>query len=727
MLSKKKHFKTIYYLLILILLQCCSSDDSNNLVEKDTTPPSINSFTINNVSGNNINTPILISTTLELDIDITDDLGVTTIEIFIDAIKVANNTTPPFNFSIDVSQYNSGNHSVRIKAYDAAGNFSSTKDIAIIIDNTLPAITNVSIRNESILAGNINILSFKVSDDKDISSVAISVDNVTIATITDKNYNVNIATSNLNDGRHNIEIIASDSNNKIAKLTISFIADNTGPKITIDAINEGETISEIIQFEPKLSDEFSEINSLEVLYRNERIHFFENGAITAFSFNPDDYTSGDGRFTFIAKDALDNVSELSINTKTTQVLIRLKIPQDYLSTNIMKSWVFASKSDGSPISIVKIESGMTDIVLYATEKIDDSENFMITFYEIENSGFNRISTIQNLTITSPGTLHLAPRNTFSEESETSYTMNGFSANDIVKSQGVDYKGIKANDRFKLTLMRPQKTNQIYFYTYDNNAPETSYRYQFLNRPIGNSFALNSTAFGDQNVVLNNFVLQSYFPEVDLQPILSIFGYTNQNDYSNNVYHELFNSALTSKNTDINSSISYPLHTTFETYKHRLVSKDYITERKGIPLTNYSKPNWDIDYDTSSGNTIKIVTSGTTHSVGRLWLKNEYSIEPYYDYSWTLVYDSQKNKSEVIIPKFPDELSDLNFYKFSLDLFWQTEQLELSRYQNISNYNDYVNKVLKNNVNYDKVSDFVESLYHVPDFRKYPVFLKDVFN
>lgn len=728
MLKEIKYLKSIVCLLIITLVLSCSSDTATSLVEKDTTPPSITTFTINNVSINDINDSIVVSTALEFNVEASDDKEVTNIDVFINNIKVASNTSSPFKLNLDISHYDSGNHTVKIAVSDEAGNTTTSKNVSITIDNTLPSITNVSISNNSILSGNTNLLSFTVSDDISIGTIEVFLDDTSLAKIANDSYEVNIPTSALNDGKHTIEIIATDSNGNSSKLNIDFTSDNTGPKIIINAIQENEIISKLINFNPEISDDFSNISSLQVLYRNQLLHSFQNNSFGPFDFNPNDYTPGDGMFTFIATDALGNTSELTINTKIAQALIHIKIPENYLSPNIMKSWVFASKSDGTPISTVKIESGMRDIVLQSMEKINETENFMVTFFEVMNNGSNRISTIQNLTLTSLETIQISPRDVFSEDSETTHPVNDFTTNETIKSKGVDYTGEKSKENsFSFKLMQPKKTDRIYIHSYDANEPSTSYRYQFLNRPVNNGFNLTKTNFSNQDVTVNNFTLQGYFPGVDLKPSLSILGFENQYNYTNNIYHELFNEALSSDEIDINSPISYPLNTSFGAYRHRLVSRDYITERKGTPLTNYNKPNWDVDYDTAHGNTIKIATNGSTHTIGRLWLKNKLSMDSSYDYNWSLVYDSQKNKSEVIIPTLPDELKNLAFYTYSEGTFWQVKQIELSRYQGISSYDEYLKKVIKNNVNYYEVSDYVESVYDVINFQEYPVLLKDLFN
>ncbi|WP_272149666.1 Ig-like domain-containing protein [Tenacibaculum aiptasiae] len=730
MISKKKKLTAIICSFVLFLIiQSCSSDSTGNLVENDTTPPVIKSFTVNDISNDKIKNPIVISNTIEIDAIITDNVEVTNVEIFIDDIKVTNTTKTPFEFDINVSKYESGDHKLKIKAHDAAGNTAISDAIPFIIDNDLPSITEVSIKEASIIKGT-NTLTFKISDDNGINNVAVLFDNTPIANITDGKYKVNLHTANVTDGKHTIEIIATDSNNNVSKKLINFTSDNSGPKITITAINEGEVISEVIQFAPKVVDEFSEISSFEVLYNNKRIQYFDNATINPFDFDPNAYTTGNGAFKFIAKDALGNTSELAINTKIEHLyaLITIKIPSDYFASNIAKSWVFASKPDGSPINTVKIEAGTTEVTLNSTEAFSATDEFMLTFFDVLTNGANRVSTIQNLTTSSPGTMEVPSKNPYTKDSEETYELKNFTANHNIYSEGIDYKGRKlGSTQFKVDYLAPKKTNRMYFYSYNIGDPANSYTYQFVNSPVNNGFKVNSTDFDNQNISVKQFTLKDYLPGADLKPILTIQGFENQNDYTNNVYHQIFNAKLGSSALGTNKPNDYPLNTNFDAYRHRLVSRNYITERKGTPLANFEKPNWNVKYNTVTGNTVKITSSGASHNVGRLWLKNKLSIGATYDYSWTFVYDSQKNSNEVIIPTLPEELKNLDFYNYSKNTFWQTKQVELTAYDNIATYEDYISKVIKNNTKYYKVSDHVESVYHVSNFQEYPVLLQDLFN
>lgn len=723
---QKREIKTVIYLFVLLLIQSCSSESTGNLVENDTTPPIIKSFTVNNIADNKIKAPIVISTTLELTIDAIDNVEVTDVQVFIDDVKVSNSTAAPFKFTINVSNYSAGNHLLKIKALDAAENTTLSKEIAFVLDNSLPSISNISIDEGAIIKGT-NTLTFKVNDDVGIDNVAVLFDGTPIANITNGNYTISLPTANISDGKHTIEIIATDSNKNASKKLINFISDNTGPTIVINAINANDAISDIIKFSPKVTDAYSEISSFEVLFRNKRIQFFDNATIDSFDFDPNAYATGVGIFKFIAKDALGNTSELSINTTLEQIqaLIKIKIPQDYFSTNIVKSWVFASKMDGTPINTVRIVPGMTETTLNSSEAFSNTDNFMITFFDVLSNGSNRISTIQHLTTSSPGTMHLPSLNPYSKDSEATYDLKNFATYNNIKSAGLDYKGKKlSNSQFKLEYLKPKKTNRMYFYSHGASDP-ASYTYQYVNSPVNNSFSLNSTDFSNQDVTVNQFTLKNYYPAIDLKSVLTIHGFDNQNDYANNVYHELFNQKFYTATLPL----TYPLNTNFDVYKHRLVSENYITERKGTPLANFEKPNWKVKYEGVSGNTVEITTSGAAHNVGRLWLKNKNSMGATNDYSWTFVYDSQKNNTEVIIPRLPDALMNLDFYTLTKNnnLFWQVKQVEVTGYDNIATYKEYVNNILKNNTKYYTVSNHVESVYYVFGFKEYPVFIKDLFN
>jgi len=71
----------------------------------------------------------------------TDDVGVTSVEFQVDGAALSSATTAPYSASVDTAQYASGQHVVRVRALDAAGNASAWSSATVSFggSNTRPA------------------------------------------------------------------------------------------------------------------------------------------------------------------------------------------------------------------------------------------------------------------------------------------------------------------------------------------------------------------------------------------------------------------------------------------------------------------------------------------------------------------------------------------------------------------------------------------------------------
>ncbi len=145
---------------------------------------------------------------IEINVQVIDDnLGRLSIKLP-DGSEI-NNT----RFTLDTRLINDGKYEIMINATDLAGNNSILiKDIDI--DNTLPLISLEASKSDKII-GVIDIL-YNVND-PNLDSILLSIDNLSIA-LDDNTGIYKLDTSSLNDGEHEITIIAKDlANNEISK------------------------------------------------------------------------------------------------------------------------------------------------------------------------------------------------------------------------------------------------------------------------------------------------------------------------------------------------------------------------------------------------------------------------------------------------------------------------------------------------------------------------------
>jgi hypothetical protein len=65
-----------------------------------------------------------------------DNVGVTRVEFFLNGQKIAEDTTSPYQLFWNTGSAENGTHTLTTRAYDAAGNSTTSQPIDIIVDNT---------------------------------------------------------------------------------------------------------------------------------------------------------------------------------------------------------------------------------------------------------------------------------------------------------------------------------------------------------------------------------------------------------------------------------------------------------------------------------------------------------------------------------------------------------------------------------------------------------------
>ncbi|MBW8830407.1 MAG: PQQ-dependent sugar dehydrogenase [Burkholderiales bacterium] len=111
----------------------------------DTTPPTVT-----------LTAPANLATGLSGMVSLTatgaDDVGVMSIEFQVDGVTIATDTTPPYAASIDANAYAAGQHIVRARAHDAAGNTSPWGSATVQVAGTASVDASFT-KNESWVSG----------------------------------------------------------------------------------------------------------------------------------------------------------------------------------------------------------------------------------------------------------------------------------------------------------------------------------------------------------------------------------------------------------------------------------------------------------------------------------------------------------------------------------------------------------------------------------------------
>ncbi|KKQ72227.1 MAG: fibronectin type III domain-containing protein [Candidatus Peregrinibacteria bacterium GW2011_GWC2_39_14] len=123
-------------------LQAKAYDAANN----------VGSSTVVNVTVNNTNPDIVApvaqitspatgstvsGTAVVVDVNATDAVGVTKVELYVDGVLKATDTTSLYSFTLDTTTLSNASHALMAKAYDAAGNVGSSTSLNVTVNNVV--------------------------------------------------------------------------------------------------------------------------------------------------------------------------------------------------------------------------------------------------------------------------------------------------------------------------------------------------------------------------------------------------------------------------------------------------------------------------------------------------------------------------------------------------------------------------------------------------------------
>lgn len=143
---------------------------------EDTTPPTVN--VTSPADGD------MVSGTVSVTVDASDDFGVAKVDVLVDGTSVGEATTAPYEVSFDASALGEGTHAISAVAHDAAGNTATDDDTTVTVvagDTTAPVVGFDSPADGETLSGVVRVR-VSASDESSIHSVLLFLDGELIGT-----------------------------------------------------------------------------------------------------------------------------------------------------------------------------------------------------------------------------------------------------------------------------------------------------------------------------------------------------------------------------------------------------------------------------------------------------------------------------------------------------------------------------------------------------------------
>jgi len=148
-----------------------------------------------------------------VDVNYSDNVGVTRAELYLNGNRIATDDTSPFAFSWDTAGYADGSYSLVAKAYDAAGNVGSSSTVSVTIgnDTTPPVITSLNPSSALKVSVPKQTVSASATDDTKLAKLSLSIDGREVATTTGSSISYGWNTRKVASGTHTITVRAWDA------------------------------------------------------------------------------------------------------------------------------------------------------------------------------------------------------------------------------------------------------------------------------------------------------------------------------------------------------------------------------------------------------------------------------------------------------------------------------------------------------------------------------------
>ena len=199
---------------------------SSQLLKKTITDPSLLVAFKGKPSGGNDATPpaisitspasgAIVSGTINVTVNATDNRAVTSVSLSVDGIIVGSSSTAPFTISWNSATVVNGTHTLSVTAKDAAGNSASASRQVTVntisnSDVTSPTVFITSPVSGASVAGTIDIAA-NASDNIGVSSVRFAVDGVAVGSDNTSPYIFSWNTNSVSSGVHTITVAAYDA------------------------------------------------------------------------------------------------------------------------------------------------------------------------------------------------------------------------------------------------------------------------------------------------------------------------------------------------------------------------------------------------------------------------------------------------------------------------------------------------------------------------------------
>ncbi|HYO77191.1 MAG TPA: Ig-like domain-containing protein, partial [Thermoanaerobaculia bacterium] len=183
-----------------------------------------------------------VSATATVSASASDDTGVSRVEFFVNGALAASDSSSPYSFAWDTTAVANGTYSLTSKAYDAAGNNSTSAAVSVTVSNTpaadttAPSTSITAPSSGATVSGTTNVTA-SASDNVGVTSVEFYVDGVLAGTDSSAPYSFSWTTATALNGSHSLSSKAYDAAGNVgSSATVTVNVNNAAGDVTAPVV-----------------------------------------------------------------------------------------------------------------------------------------------------------------------------------------------------------------------------------------------------------------------------------------------------------------------------------------------------------------------------------------------------------------------------------------------------------------------------------------------------------
>jgi hypothetical protein len=158
-----------------------------------------------------------------VDVNYSDNVGVTRAEFYVNGSKVASDDTSPFAFAWDTASYGDGTYTLVAKAYDAAGNVGTSPSVSVSIGNdaTFPVISSFNLTSGMTVSPTKQTIKVSATDNQSIAKISLVIDGKEMAVAYGGSLSYSWNTRKVAKGAHTVTVRITDNSGNVTSKTVT--------------------------------------------------------------------------------------------------------------------------------------------------------------------------------------------------------------------------------------------------------------------------------------------------------------------------------------------------------------------------------------------------------------------------------------------------------------------------------------------------------------------------